>query len=73
MNNKTTILSFVLNDSNTWITNHDNRSFMVYQSGELYWTNEISESKKVIAGLYYSGKTWKDVEEHILGYCEKKK
>jgi hypothetical protein len=46
---------------------------MIYKSNESYWTNEISESKKVIASLYYSGKSWKDVEDHILGYCEKKK
>ena len=66
-------MNFIENDSNTWITNYDNRFFMVYKSNGSYWTNEISESKKVIASLYYSGKSWKDVEDHILGYCEKKK
>lgn len=66
-------MNFIKNDFNTWITNCDNRSFMVYQFGELFWTNEISESKKVIAGLYYSGKTFKDVKDHIRSYCEKKK
>jgi len=66
-------MNFIQNDSNTWITNHNNRLFMVYESYGSYWTNEISESKKVIASLYYSGKSWKDVEDHILGYCEKNK
>ena len=66
-------MNFIENDSNTWITNYDNRFFMVYKSNGSYWTNEISENKKVINSLYYSGKSWKDVEDHILGYCEKKK
>lgn len=71
-------LSFIRNDSNTWITEFDNRTFMIHEycheSYNLYWTNEVGKiSKKVITSLYYSGKTWKNVEDHILGYCEKNK
>lgn len=64
-------MNFVPNDSNTWITNHNNRFFMVYQFNGLFWTNEISESKKVIVSLYYSGKSWEAVENHILDFYKK--
>lgn len=66
-------LSLIQNDSNTWTTIHSGRFFMIYLFNKEYWLNEISESKKIITNIGYSGKTIQDVEKDIVEFCKENK